>query len=239
MNVPQHIAVIMDGNGRWAKARGKARLCGHRAGVDALERVLGYCSDAGVKYLTVYAFSTENWKRSKEEVSGLMKLLSAFVKSKEKMLVKNKVRFRVIGRRSDLSAKLQREIAGLEERTSHFERQLIVALSYGGRAEIVDAAVKFADVLAKGGLPADGHEAERLFASCLYAPDVPDPDLLIRTGGELRISNFLLWQMAYTELYFSDQLWPDFRHEDFYNAVYDFQNRQRRFGKTGDQVTKA
>ena len=229
-SVPQHIAVIMDGNGRWAKARGKARLSGHRAGVDALERLLGYCNGAGVKYLTVYAFSTENWKRSKDEVSGLMKLLSAFVKSKEKMLVKNKVRFRVIGRRSDLSAKLQREIAGLEERTAHFERQLMVALSYGGRAEIVDAAVKFADVIGKGGIPADGHEAERLFASCLYAPDVPDPDLLIRTSGECRISNFLLWELAYTEFYFTDTLWPDFSREDFDRALDSFAHRERRMG---------
>ena len=229
-NVPQHIAVIMDGNGRWAKARGKARLSGHRAGTDALERILGYCSDAGVKYLTVYAFSTENWKRSKEEVSGLMKLLSAFVKGKEKMLVKNKVRFRVIGRRSDLSEKLQREIAGLEERTAHFERQLIVALSYGGRAEIVDAAVKFADVVGKGGLPVDVHEAERLFASCLYAPDVPDPDLLIRTSGECRISNFLLWELAYTEFHFTDTLWPDFSREDFDRALESYAHRERRMG---------
>jgi undecaprenyl diphosphate synthase len=229
-SVPQHIAVIMDGNGRWAKARGKARLSGHRAGVDALERVLGYCNDAGVKYLTVYAFSTENWKRSKDEVSGLMKLLSSFVKGKEKMLVKNKVRFRVIGRRSDLSEKLQREIAGLEERTAHFERQLIVALSYGGRAEIVDAAVKFADVVGKGGLPADVHEAERLFASCLYAPDVPDPDLVVRTSGEFRLSNFLLWQCAYAEFHSTPVLWPDFSKADFDAALTAYASRRRRLG---------
>ena len=219
----------MDGNGRWAKARGKARLSGHRAGVDALERILGYCSDAGVKYLTVYAFSTENWRRSQEEVSGLMKLLSAFVHSKEKMLVKNKVRFRVIGRRTDLSAKLQREIASLEEKTARFERQLIVALSYGGRAEIVDAAVKFAGMI-RDGAPSDAAEAERLFASCLYAPDVPDPDLLIRTSGECRISNFLLWELAYTEFYFTPTLWPDFSREDFDDALDSYAHRERRMG---------
>ncbi len=227
--VPQHIAVIMDGNGRWAKARGKARLSGHRAGADALERMLGYCNDAGVKYLTVYAFSTENWKRSQAEVSGLMKLLSGFVHSKEKMLVKNKVRFRVIGRRADLSAKLQRELAALEEKTAHFDRQLIVALSYGGRAEIVDAAVRFADIV-RAGIPSDHAEAEQLFASCLYAPDVPDPDLLIRTSGECRISNFLLWELAYTEFYFTDTLWPDFSREDFDRALESYAHRERRMG---------
>jgi len=220
----------MDGNGRWAKARGKPRISGHRAGAEALERVLGYCRDVGVKYLTVYAFSTENWKRSKEEVSGLMKLLSAFVHSKEKMLMKNEVRFRVIGRRSDLSAKLQREIASLEEKTARFERQLIVALSYGGRAEIVDAAVKFAGIMGKAGAPVDGQEAERLFASCLYAPDLPDPDLLIRTSGECRISNFLLWELAYTEFHFTDTLWPDFSREDFDRALDSYAHRERRMG---------
>jgi len=220
----------MDGNGRWAKARGKPRISGHRAGAEALERVLGYCRDVGVKYLTVYAFSTENWKRSKEEVSGLMKLLSAFVHSKEKMLMKNEVRFRVIGRRSDLSAKLQREIASLEEKTARFERQLIVALSYGGRAEIVDAAVKFAGIMGKAGAPVDGQEADRLFASCLYAPDLPDPDLLIRTSGECRISNFLLWELAYTEFHFTDTLWPDFSREDFDRALDSYAHRERRMG---------
>ena len=220
----------MDGNGRWAKARGKPRISGHRAGAEALERVLGYCRDVGVKYLTVYAFSTENWKRSKEEVSGLMKLLSAFVHSKEKMLMKNEVRFRVIGRRSDLSAKLQREIASLEEKTARFERQLIVALSYGGRAEIVDAAVKFAGIMGKAGAPVDGQETERLFASCLYAPDLPDPDLLIRTSGECRISNFLLWELAYTEFHFTDTLWPDFSREDFDRALDSYAHRERRMG---------
>ena len=229
MSIPQHIAVIMDGNGRWAKAHRKPRISGHRAGAAALERVLDYCRDAGVKYLTVYAFSTENWKRSQDEVMGLMKLLSMFIRSKEKLFMRNQLRFRVIGRRTDLSRKIQREIAALEEKTAHFDRQLIVALSYGGRAEIVDAAVKFAS-LVRDGAAADGKEAESLFASCLYAPDVPDPDLLIRTSGECRISNFLLWELAYTEFYFTDTLWPDFSRGDFDLALESYGRRERRMG---------
>ena len=220
----------MDGNGRWAKSRGLPRLAGHRAGVDALERVLGYCRDAGIEYLTVYAFSTENWKRSAEEVSGLMKLLSLFVKGKEKMLIANEVRFRVIGRRTDLSPKLQREIAALEEKTARFSRQLIVALSYGGRAEIVDAAERYAKRLAAEPGALDGAARERLFASCLYSPDVPDPDLMIRTSGECRISNFLLWELAYAEFHFTDVLWPDFSRADFDAALESYSRRERRLG---------
>ena len=208
----------MDGNGRWAKAKGLPRLMGHRAGADALDRVMHYCRDAGVEYLTVYAFSTENWKRSKEEVSGLMRLLSRFLKSKAKDLVENEVRFRVIGRRADLSEKLQREIAALEEKTAGGRFTLAVALSYGGRDEIVRAAAKF-----KGGTEAD-------FAALLDTGDMPDPDLLIRTSGELRLSNFLLWQLAYAEFYFTDVLWPDFGQDDFNKALESFAGRERRMG---------
>ena len=223
----RHLAVIMDGNGRWAKAHHKPRLAGHKAGADALDRVMHYCKDVGIEYLTVYAFSTENWKRSEEEVSGLMKLLSAFIKSKEKTLVKEGVRFRVIGRRTDLSARLQKEIAALEEKTKGGGFTLVVALSYGGRDEIVRAAVKFA---------AELEHLERLdnlesaFSGFLDTADIPDPDLIIRTSGELRLSNFLLWQAAYAEFYFTDVLWPDFDRAEFDRAIESFGRRERRLG---------
>ncbi|MBP5285815.1 MAG: di-trans,poly-cis-decaprenylcistransferase [Kiritimatiellae bacterium] len=214
----RHLAIIMDGNGRWAKARRKPRLAGHRAGADALDRVMRYCKDAGIEYLTVYAFSTENWKRSKTEVSGLMKLLSSFMKSKRDELVGQGVRFMVIGRRDDLSTKLQKEIASLEEATKNGRFTLAVALSYGGRDEIVRAAAKF-----KGG-------GEKEFSDCLDTAGIPDPELIIRTSGELRLSNFLLWQAAYSEFYFTDVLWPDFSKEDFDMALASFSKRERRMG---------
>ena len=248
----QHLAVIMDGNGRWAKKRHLPRLAGHRAGAESLDRTMHWCKEAGIKYLTVYAFSTENWKRSKGEVAGLMKLLSHFIKSKEKELVKNGVRFRVIGRREDLSEKLQGEIAALEEKTKDGEFTLVVALSYGGRDEIIRAAAKLA---AKGllgsdrvGLESDAKRPyltlsdanesksgpdtsmEELFASCLDTAGIPDPDLIIRTSGELRLSNFLLWQAAYAEFYFTDVLWPDFDKAEFDKALASFSKRERRMG---------
>ena len=228
-NVPNHVAVIMDGNGRWAIARGKKRLAGHRAGVDALERVLGWCKDAGVKILTVYAFSTENWKRPEEEVSGLMKLFSSFIRLKTRKLMREHVRFRVIGRRGDLSPALAASIARVEEKTASFEQQLVLAVSYGGRAEIVDAARRLAAEAAAGQIrPEDVDEV--LVGSRLYAPDLPDPDLIIRTSGEQRISNFLLWECAYSEFYFTDVLWPDFSREDFDAALASYAARDRRKG---------
>ena len=214
----RHLAVIMDGNGRWAKARRLPRLMGHRAGADALDRVMHWCKEAGIEYLTVYAFSTENWKRSKDEVSGLMKLLSHFIHAKEKELVANGVRFRVIGRREDLSKKLQKEIAALEERTAGGAFTLVVALSYGSRDEIVRAAMKF-----KG-------STEEEFAACLDTAGIPDPDLIIRTSGELRLSNFLMWQAAYSEFYFTDKYWPDFDKAEFDKALANFAKRERRMG---------
>lgn len=220
----EHLAIIMDGNGRWAKARHKPRLSGHRAGAEALDRVMHYCRDAGIKYLTVYAFSTENWKRSKAEVSGLMKLLSSFIKSKEKELVANGVRFRVVGRKADLSPKLQKEIAGLEERTKGGSFTLAVALSYGGRAEIIDAANEWRRANPKDDL------TEESFRAFLYAPDIPDPDLIVRTSGEVRTSNFLLWESAYSEYYFTDVLWPDFDRAEFDKALASYGKRERRMG---------
>ena len=224
----RHLAIIMDGNGRWAKKRGKMRIAGHRAGAETLDRVMGYCREAGIEYLTVYAFSTENWKRSKEEVSGLMKLLGSFLKSKEKSLVENSVRFRVVGRRNDLPKNIQKSVAALEKKTEKGSFTLLVALSYGGRAEITDAANEIARRAAEGTLKLPLDEAD--LASFMYAPDVPDPDLIIRTSGELRTSNFLLWESAYSEYYFTDVLWPDFGKEDFDAALESFSKRSRRMG---------
>ena len=220
----EHLAIIMDGNGRWAKAHGKPRLSGHRAGADTLDRVMHYCRDVGIKYLTVYAFSTENWKRSKAEVSGLMKLLSSYIRSKEKELVANGVRFRVVGRKADLSPKIQKEIAALEESTKGGDFTLAVALSYGGRAEIIDAANAW-----RRENPTEPLTEDR-FRSYLYAPDIPDPDLIIRTSGELRTSNFLLWESAYSEYYFTDVLWPDFDRAEFDKALAAYSRRERRMG---------
>ena len=218
----EHLAVIMDGNGRWAEKRHLPRLMGHRAGAEALDRCLHFCKAAGIRYLTVYAFSTENWKRSAEEVGGLMKLLSTYIHTKEKELIANGIRFRVIGRRTDLSEKLRGEIAAREEKTKDGAVTLVVALSYGGRDEIVRAAAKWA---AAGGEP-----TEAAFAAFLDTAGIPDPDLIIRTSGEQRTSNFLLWQSAYAEYYFTDTLWPDFDQAEFDKALESYAKRERRMG---------
>ncbi len=221
-NVPQHVAIIMDGNGRWATQRGKKRGEGHKAGAKTLGDVLQWCGDRGIQYLTVYAFSTENWKRPKEEVDGLMTLFAKMLKSKESSFMKNRVRFRMVGRRGDLSKKLLGVIEALEKKTAQFERQFIVAISYGGRAEIIDAA----NAAMKRGEPL----TEETFREYLYAPDVPDPDLVIRTSGELRTSNFLLWETAYSEYYFTDTLWPDFSEAELDKALASYAARHRRKG---------
>ena len=223
--VPEHVAMIMDGNGRWATQRGKRRGEGHVAGAKRLGDVLKWCGDRGIRYLTVYAFSTENWKRPKEEVEGLMALFARMLKAKERDFMKNRVRFRMIGRRGDLSPKLLDTIVALERKTAHFERQFIVAISYGGRAEIVDAA----NAAIRRGEPV----TEETFRNCLYAPDVPDPDLVIRTSGELRTSNFLLWETAYSEYYFTDVLWPDFSEAELDRALAAYAGRNRRKGGVG------
>lgn len=222
----EHLAVIMDGNGRWAEKRHLPRLMGHRAGAEALDRCLHFCKAAGIRYLTVYAFSTENWKRSAEEVGGLLKLLSTYIHTKEKELIANGIRFRVIGRRTDLSEKLRGEIAALEEKTKDGAFTLVVALSYGGRDEIVRAAAKWARDAAADGAPLT--EAE--FARFLDTADIPDPDLIIRTSGEQRTSNFLLWQSAYAEYYFTETLWPDFDQAAFDKALAAYAGRERRMG---------
>ncbi len=227
--VPQHIAMIMDGNGRWAKQLGKPRLAGHEAGAETVRRVMEYCRDAGVRYLTLYAFSTENWARPPEEVAGLMNLLAGFISRYEADLIERNVRLRIIGNRADLSSELQTALERVEERTQHFEQQVIIALSYSGRNELTRAIQKIAEDVRAGKYAATEITESRV-ASYLDAPDVPDPDLIIRTSGEFRLSNFLLWQCAYSEFHFTPVLWPDFSAADFKEALEAFAARDRRYG---------
>jgi undecaprenyl diphosphate synthase len=221
--------MIMDGNGRWAGMRNKPRLEGHQAGSETVRQVLNYCRDAGVRYLTLYAFSTENWTRPDDEVNGLMTLLSSFIARYKNELISNQVRLRVIGRRSDLPEYVRGPLEEVERETSGFERQLIVALSYSGRSELASAAKRIARKAVSGEISVDDVD-EDMISAHLYAPDVPDPDLIVRTSGEMRISNFLLWQCAYSEFYITDVLWPDFREDDFKRALDAYASRGRRFG---------
>lgn len=220
----------MDGNGRWAQQRGLPRIKGHEKGAEAVRAAVRACRKLGIQYLTLYAFSVENWARPRTEIEALMNLLKKFLRTEEHELHENKVRLRVIGRLSDLPKSVRRELARVTKLTEHYkEGNLILALSYGGRTEIAQAAQELARQVHSGALrPEDINETA--VAAHLYAPDVPNPDLLIRTSGEMRISNFLLWQLAYTELYFTDVLWPDFREEHLRQAVEEFGRRHRRFG---------
>ena len=228
--VPRHVAVIMDGNGRWAKQRGRPRLFGHRAGAESLRAILRACRDHGVEFLTVYAFSTENWVRPEDEVSGLMSLLKTFLKKDEHELHENQVRLRVTGRLQDLPKAVRNELERVMAATRNYEKgHLILALSYGGRAEIVDAVRAIAADVRAGKLAPEAID-EKAIAARLYLPDVPDPDLMIRTSGELRLSNFLLWELSYSEFYFTETLWPDFREPDFAKALEEYARRQRRYG---------
>lgn len=230
--VPRHVAVIMDGNGRWAAKRRLGRIRGHREGVKAVRRVVQAAASAGVGYLTLFTFSTENWGRPATEVTALMELLAKNLKSEVPDLIKNGVRVRIIGDRTKLPANTVESIMRTEEETAGCERlTLILAISYGGREEILNAAKK----LVESGIQAS-EVNERNFRSMLYAPDIPDPDLLIRTSGEHRISNFLLWQLAYTEIHVTDVLWPDFGPDDFAAALEDYAGRKRRFGLTDEQT---
>jgi len=228
--IPQHVAIIMDGNGRWAERRGLPRSDGHRAGADTVDRVLGYARDAGVKMMTLYAFSTENWKRPAAEVAALMSILIEFLTRKLPELQREKVRLRTIGRTSGLPAAARKTLLdtiSATEKNSKFT--LTLALNYGGRAEIADAAARIAADAAAGKI-APGKVDEATFARYLYLPDLPDPDLMIRTSGEMRLSNFLLWELAYTELYVTDCLWPDFSREELQKALDAYAHRDRRFG---------
>ena len=235
MSVPRHIAIIMDGNGRWAAARGMARAAGHKQGIASVRMTIEECAKRGVEALTVFAFSSENWKRPLEEVTSLMGLFMDALDREIAELHKNKVRVRFIGDRRSLSVRLQARIAGAEEMTAaNPGLKLQVAVSYGGRWDLAQAAQKLARRVAEGSLRADDVTEDEVAAS-LELAGVTDPDLLIRTGGEMRISNFLLWNLAYTELYFTDKLWPEFDVAAFDAALEFFAGRERRFGLTGGQ----
>ena len=228
--VPHHIAVIMDGNGRWAKQRGLPRVEGHIAGAERVREVLRYAREFGVEYMTLYAFSTENWKRSREEVDALMDLLSRFIDGYLDEMKQNNVRLLVTGRIDGLPERaandLKRAMAETASLTGH---TLILALNYGGRSEIADAAKKIAEEVRHGRLDPVKID-EQLFSRYLYLPDVPDPDLMIRTSGEFRLSNFLLWELSYAEFYVTDTYWPDFDREEFRKAIESYSKRDRRFG---------
>ena len=228
---PQHIAIIMDGNGRWAKNRGLPRTAGHAAGGEAFRRIANYCRTLGVKYLTVYAFSTENWKRSEEEVAGIMKLLGKYLQEALQDMEKNRVCFRFFGDLSRLSPELQKLCADAERESSDYDVQVNFCLNYGGRDEIVHAARAFAADVAAGKYSSE-ELTEELLSSYLYSADVPDPELIIRPSGEKRISNFLLWQSAYSEFVFMNVLWPDFSPKDLDEAISEYHRRNRRFGGT-------
>lgn len=230
--IPQHVAIIMDGNGRWAMRQQHERIFGHRNALTAVRHAVEAAVQLGVKYLTLYTFSTENWNRPQAEIDGLMELLIKAVHDETKTLMDNNVRLCMIGDLQRIPERSRNTLQRCIDQTAgNTSTTLILALSYSSRWEIAEALRH----ICRDNIQPDTVDEDTL-RRYLTTADYPDPDLLIRTGGELRISNFLLWQMAYTELYFSDQLWPDFRHEDFYAAVYDFQGRQRRFGKTEAQV---
>lgn len=234
--VPAHIAVIMDGNGRWAQQRGMRRIKGHRQGAHSVRRVVEACRYMGVEALTLYAFSTQNWGRPEDEVTGLMTLFDLYIKKERERLMRNGVRIKVIGQRSQLGRRLRKSIVSLEEATADNSDLLLqVAVSYGGREEIVQAARELAKAARDGSLDPDDI-SEATFEEHLYTSGAPDPDLVIRTSGELRISNFLLWQIAYSELYVTDVLWPDFDEAQLLRAFDSFGDRERRFGKTGEQI---
>lgn len=234
--LPKHIAVIMDGNGRWAKEKGKNRVFGHKNGVNAVREVSEACAELGVEHLTLYAFSVENWNRPKLEVTALMELLVRTIGSEIPTLMKNNIKLASIGSVDALPNRAQAQLNKVIEETKNNTRlTLSLALSYGGRTEIVDACKKIALQVKNSEINVNDI-SESIFNNHLYAPGTPDPELMIRTSGEHRLSNFLLWQAAYTELYFTEEYWPDFNKESLYKAILSFQNRERRFGKTSEQL---
>lgn len=234
--LPKHIAVIMDGNGRWANSQGQHRIFGHQNGVKAVRNTTEACAELGVEYLTLYTFSTENWARPVEEVNALMELLVATIKAETETLMKNKIRLVAFGELDKLPVACRRQLEETIETTSQNDRlQLNLALSYSSRWELVQTVQHIAEAVKSGEL-AVADISEELISRKLITADIPDPELLIRTSGERRISNFLLWQLAYTELYFTETFWPDFEKDDLYKAILDYQARERRFGKTSDQI---
>jgi undecaprenyl diphosphate synthase len=235
-NLPKHVAVIMDGNGRWAKKKGAMRIFGHRNAVEAVRDITEGCGELGIKYLTLYAFSTENWNRPKAEIDGLMELLVNTLKQEITRLTENHVKLRTIGETSHLPKDCQQNLEwAIDQTKNNTGLTLILALSYSGRWELLKAARAMAKDVQEGKIkPEDINESR--FENYLQTSGIPDPELLIRTSGELRISNFLLWQIAYTELYITPTLWPDFRKEHLYEAIWSYQQRERRFGKTSEQL---
>ena len=234
--LPEHIAIIMDGNGRWAKQRGKLRVFGHEQGASAVREVVEGCAELGVKNLTLYAFSTENWNRPKLEVEMLMKLLIASLRKELKTLNKNNIRLQAIGRLESMPASVFRKLQEVIEKTKDNDRMtLTLALSYGSRDELKNAVQAISFKVKNNIISAEDID-ESVINEHLYTHNLPDVDLLIRTSGEVRISNFLLWQIAYAELYFTETLWPDFNKEQLYEAILNYQNRERRFGKTSEQL---
>jgi undecaprenyl diphosphate synthase len=228
--VPRHVAIIMDGNGRWAQERGLPRLKGHEAGARSVRSAIESCRELGIHYLTLYAFSVENWVRPESEINGLIALLKRFLSRNEKDLHRHKLRLRVIGRVEDFPEDLQTALAQAERDTAAYDNgQLILALSYGSRTELVRATQLIAAEVQAGTLTPEDI-SEQTIRDHLYAPDVPDPDLMIRTSGEMRLSNFLLWQLSYSEFYITDVMWPDFRKDQFRDAIDAYAKRKRRFG---------
>ncbi|HFD91818.1 MAG TPA: isoprenyl transferase [Gammaproteobacteria bacterium] len=238
LKFPRHVAIIMDGNGRWAKKRYMPRFAGHKAGVEAVRSIVRYCANKGIEVLTLFAFSSENWRRPEEEVSLLMDLLLTSLQRQVRKLHDNNVRLRFIGDHHAFSPKLSEKIEEAEQLTrDNTGLVLVVAINYGGRWDITQAAREVARRVAQGEIDYEQID-EALMHSCMSLNDLPEPDLFIRTGGEQRVSNFLLWQLAYTELYFTDTLWPDFKEEAFELALESFARRQRRFGHTGEQMER-
>jgi len=225
--LPHHVAVIMDGNGRWAKKRNLPRIEGHRAGIESVREIVETCARLGIKVLTLYAFSKENWKRPKKEVAFLWRLLEEYLKKEDKVLVKNKFRLLVIGERDKIPLSVQKQLERVEKLTENYDTLTVVlALNYGGRSEIVEGIKK---LLKENEVDVDALNEEK-FSSYLYTARLPDPDLVIRTSGELRVSNFLLWQIAYSEIWITQEFWPDFRRKHMLQALIDYQKRERRFG---------
>ncbi|MGQ1908566.1 isoprenyl transferase [Marinifilum sp. RC60d5] len=234
--LPNHLAIIMDGNGRWAKMRGEHRIIGHQNGVEAVKQTVEGAAELGISYLTLYAFSTENWNRPKDEVMGLMSLLVEAIENETPTLMKNNVRLQAIGDLGSLPEEVRAKLNGTISTTaSNSGLTLVLALSYSSRWEIVNAVKNIAGEIAKGELSPD-QISNAVFENHLTTKGIPDPELLIRTSGENRISNFLLWQIAYSELYFTELFWPDFTKEELYKALLNYQNRERRFGKTSEQL---
>lgn len=229
-NLPKHIAIIMDGNGRWARKRGLPRVMGHRAGIKSVRETVTTCAEFGIKALTLYAFSKENWQRPRKEVNTLMSLLKQYLDKEEKELMDNNIKFISIGEKEQLPKKVQERLNQVEKLTKNNTGLILnLALNYGSRTEIVDAARKIAALVKDNNLKLEELD-EKSFSKFLYTKDLPDPDLLIRTSGEMRVSNFLLWQISYAEIYVTKKLWPDFRKKDLIMAIKDFQKRERRFG---------